>query len=1403
MLPDFRNLGNRQSGLHTELKTSDATEIVNAIEAAQKKPVVKPIKSSNTLRRSYTGRSGTLRTPKTPAGPASSSHGPRIPDWFRVGWTSFSTKRNPGGSLNMRATDKKDDPLDECLETLFYGDAWQHSGIIFVIGFLAWLFAVLGGGLPTIIAGTMFLGTYYHLTNRRFVRNARDDIQREFAVTRVEEEPESVDWLNNFVEHFWLIFDPVMSAYVIENMDTYLVDYLPSFLDSVRLTTFTLGSRPFRIEAVKTIPTTESNTVCMDWTVAFTPTDVSNMTQKEIELKVNPKVALNIRLGKGMVGTAFTVLVEDMSFRGQMRVKMKLISKFPHVKLVEACFLDYPQFDYVLKPLGGDTFGFDVNNIPGLQGFVRDQVHAVLGPMMYYPNVFSFDVEKFFSGELDITQANGVLAITVYSCSTIDSGDTTLNPFIRFFLDKAQELGRTSVRENTLQPIWNETHFLLLNNLNSIMTLELRSHSTSNKDRRIARANFDLKDLEEDDNEIQGLDLLLLRHGKPLSDVKVDMRYMPVSKPTPREDGTIEPPAESNSGVLRFTIHECRNLGSTKLNPYARVLINGAENIKTPVFKRTSNPKFERPGEVVVLDKTEVSIRVEIKDSVSFAEDVTLGVWTAYLVDVMQQQDGCNYWWDLKNGTKDAGRIRFSVQWKPVVMAGLAKAMCGNGYSNPPIGVVRFSFWEAHDLRNVEAATGSKSDPYVRVLSGTQIRARTEVVDNNLNPEWGEYHYVPVHSIREDLVLEVMDWNAKSKDKTLGYTILHMKDLVRQRTNEHRDYIDKWFEPLVEKLERRASLSSTDKKAKGTLQYTAEFYPTLALPSPSEAEEDEHKGTQETTDNQLRQDPTVFDVMPEKDLHGSYIKYTPDDMIDLPTYNSGVVTVRIHEVKLSKPAHAYCQFLVDSIMPQFKTSKQKGDELVFNESADAFVKEADFSRVAIEIKPADTDEKDDVKLGYWVESTSVIIRRIQNKRRQAMVEGNELEEGDWFNLLGTEAPGMIRLSFDYTPLIGFTLNPDESLENQGNLTVTLVRANKLKGVDKSGTSDPYVIFTVNGTRVHKSAVIKKNNDPVWKNEQFVVPIQSRVTASFRIEVFDWNQFQGDEPLGSGGVSIRGDSVESFAARNVEIPLDGVAGVTGSVQVRFLWQPQLLIRKKTNTSVLGTTRMYTSTQMATQVGTRVGTQLLGRSGTQLNPPTPSRTTSLRHTTPGILPRSIQTMRQDTMGSIDSGQLVDSPVSRHSRQLSTAESINSTLETNSLLSSEHDSALGGEDSLTGMEGSVMINLIEARGLRGVDKGGTSDPFVRVRIGKSHAYKTKHIKKTLTPVWNESFKYPVPSTPIAIDFKVKDYNRFSSSVDLGECQWNLWSLLRPEQSTIFEGWLPLYPAGSGEIHVRMEFS
>jgi hypothetical protein len=132
--------------------------------------------------------------------------------------------------------------------------------------------------------------------------------------------------------------------------------------------------------------------------------------------------------------------------------------------------------------------------------------------------------------------------------------------------------------------------------------------------------------------------------------------------------------------------------------------------------------------------------------------------------------------------------------------------------------------------------------------------------------------------------------------------------------------------------------------------------------------------------------------------------------------------------------------MVDSLYAQFKTSAVNGRTLIFNETSDAFIKEADFSRLAIEIKPVDSDEKSDEKYGYWTTSASDIIRRIQHQERHksTITEGGPQErddddddDGEWFDLLDAQGgPGKIRLSFGYTPLMNFELNPDESLESK-------------------------------------------------------------------------------------------------------------------------------------------------------------------------------------------------------------------------------------------------------------------------------------------------------------------------------------------------------------------------------------
>lgn len=232
-------------------------------------------------------------------------------------------------------------------------------------------------------------------------------------------------------------------------------------------------------------------------------------------------------------------------------------------------------------------------------------------------------------------------------------------------------------------------------------------------------------------------------------------------------------------------------------------------------------------------------------------------------------------------------------------------------------------------------------------------------------------------------------------------------------------------------------------------------------------------------------------------------------------------------------------------------------------------------------------------------------------------------------------------------------------------------------------------------------------------------------------------------MGSGGISIRGDFVESFVAKQVKIPLDGIEGVSGYVRVRFLWQPQLLIRKKTHTSVLGDTRTYTNMNL-TSTSLRVPT--MTKSSSFLSPASAAARPSPTNVAPSQQQSSMASQQvpitrssplapsNNSSNSISRTPTMSTSHNGHTRNASQASSIISAKERHSVdtMSMNDEMLQHGDGTATGLDGTVTICLVEARALRGVDKSGTSDPYVRLRLGKKQVFKTKHIKKTLAPQW-----------------------------------------------------------------------
>lgn len=126
-------------------------------------------------------------------------------------------------------------------------------------------------------------------------------------------------------------------------------------------------------------------------------------------------------------------------------------------------------------------------------------------------------------------------------------------------------------------------------------------------------------------------------------------------------------------------------------------------------------------------------IGVSVCDSNTFGPNSVLGRVKVKLTDLLEANSKQLDWFPLDGAS--SGRVRLTAEWKPVLMVG---SINGAGAYTPPIGVIRIWFKRARDLKNVEALTGGKSDPYVRVSRSGIVVGRTLVINNNLDPEWDE-----------------------------------------------------------------------------------------------------------------------------------------------------------------------------------------------------------------------------------------------------------------------------------------------------------------------------------------------------------------------------------------------------------------------------------------------------------------------------------------------------------------------------------------------------------------------------------------------------------------------------------------------------------------------------------------
>ena len=92
-----------------------------------------------------------------------------------------------------------------------------------------------------------------------------------------------------------------------------------------------------------------------------------------------------------------------------------------------------------------------------------------------------------------------------------------------------------------------------------------------------------------------------------------------------------------------------------------------------------------------------------------------------------------------------------------------------------------------------------------------------------------------------------------------------------------------------------------------------------------------------------------------------------------------------------------------------------------------------------------------------------------------------------------------------------------------------------------------------------------------------------------------------------------------------------------------------------------------------------------------------------------------------------------------------------------------------------GTLGVTVLNATGLKAMDRNGFSDPYVKVSVA-GVTKKTKTMKKTLSPRWDEFMEFPGRLSDLIaspLELRVFDYDTLSRDDPMGAAEISLHEL------------------------------
>lgn len=1094
----------------------------------------------------------------------------------------------------------KDTLLDSVIPEALYGDWYHTMAIVAVAGLLSFAMGKFKWSLAPVFFVILLTSLYYRTSTRKYRTRIRDLVQKEFTVQDIEDDYESMEWLNLLLDTYWPIIEPTVSQMIVTQANDILATHpkIPAFITNLWIDQFTLGVKPPRIEAVKTFQNTESDVVVMDWSLSFTPHDLTDMTAKQNRNYVNQLVLLKLKLFKFLT---IPIACSNVSFKINIRLRFKLMESFPHMETVNIQLIDIPDIDFIAQLLGNTIFNWEIMAIPGLYPFIKIMSKKYLGPMLMSPFSLQLNIPSLLS---NTNLSVGIVELTIKNATDLHTGagdllQTSVDPYLRFEVN-GKFVGKTRIVRDSLNPVWNETSYILVNSLTDPLTISVLDKRVRLKDKLFGRIEFNLNSINDSNNNKDSknnnnnnsmqkdLKADFLRNSKKVGTLNFNLKYFPTLQPKRLPNGTVEELPDLNTGIAKIVVDEIQGMNSTladednlnnlddkakdeikkkqtdllKESYSVQVFMNAKSVLKTSKVKNDINGimAYSEQYEAMIADRRKTTYRFVVKNS----KDEVVCSTVQTLNELIDRSEIDKKSIPLKDS--NGGSIKISAYWRPVRLDFGSNSVA----YTPPIGVVRVFIQQANSLLNLEKI--GKIDPYAKVLVNGISRGRTDEVSSTLNPVWKKSIYVAVTSPNQRVTLEVMDVESADKDRSVGKFDINLQTLFEKNEDDK-------YEAVVDDKPHIGRLI-TKKGVHGNVTYYISFYPIIPVLTLEEIEDSKkiekkklelfQKKAEKKKLSKEEKEQFEEDTLAIEGVEHMFKKKEKLTLDQLMKFKSGVLAISVLDGNVSQ-RETYVQAFFDSNGHyRFVSPKLNSTVIKDGWTGDVTIKELDYSITTFRVTKHKNANKAEDCLCEVTVPTSEIVKNCYYKPSVLNLSG--------------DASAKLLIQAQWFPLDTKELPQTDLITNQGDLVVTAKSAENLISADTNGYSDPYLKFYINDEEdaVFKTRTQKKTLNPTW-NESKTCEITNRVMDVLHVKVMDWDATSGDDCIGWGKIKL--SEVVPYEITSIDVKIRDGGQDGGIVHLDFEFNPRYIItttKRETNVGDVAAKGLGTGIKAGTTV-----------------------------------------------------------------------------------------------------------------------------------------------------------------------------------------------------------------------------